>query len=519
MGSERKVILIGLDGATWNIIQPLVEKNELPAFQQLLRQGVYADFKSTIPSMSPPAWNSIYTGVSPAKHSIYSFVRRTRNSYFYQPISARDRTMVPLWQHLSDHGKKVIALNLPFSYPPDRVNGILTTGLGTPSRNADFVYPPDYRNSLLSKFPDFDVDFNEDLVVLTRDVSRFLDQIEAVTAAQIEMAKYLMHHEEWDFFFCVFRATDVIQHYFWDNQELVHDYYKRFDDLLAYLLNQMDDNHTLMVCSDHGFDRVHTYVYVSNLLQEIGLLRIKPRRIPKIVDAELIQALMLKLGLRRLVWQLKRGPLIERVLKYIPSSTFSYLFRVDWSATRAFYYETSAGLICINLLGREPQGCVSAAEYNQTRELIIGQLLSFKDPVTKQNIIKKAFTREELYGGECESAPDIILLKNEGFHLIGYSEKGDIFQEPVGATKPIAQHTENGIFLATGADIKGGGRVTAGVCDIAPTIYHILGTPIPTSVDGKVLDIFEPASELDREPVYQSSVREKLRSKIKRIRP
>jgi len=423
--------------------------------------------------------------------------------------------MVPLWQHLSYHGKRVIALNLPFSYPPDKVNGILTTGLGTPSRTAGFVYPHEYRDSLLSKFPDFDVDFNEDLLVLTRDVNRFLHQIETVTTAHIEMTKYLMHREEWEFFFCVFRALDVIQHYFWDNQDLVYYYYKKFDNLLAYLLNQIDDNHTIMVCSDHGFGMVHTYVYVNNLLQQMGLFSIKPRRTSRIVNAELVQAFMLKLGFRRLVWWLKRSPLLERVLKYIPSSTYGYLFQVEWSATQAFFYETSDGAIYINLIGREPQGCVTTAEYDQIRSLIIEQFLSFKDPVTEENIVKRAFTREELYGSECREAPDIILLKNEGFRLMGYSEKGNIFQKPVhGAAIRPGDHTENGIFLAAGADIKENSSVTAGVCDIAPTIYHILDTPIPASVDGKVLDIYKADSELAKPPEYADRETEHIRQRI-----
>ncbi len=517
--NHQRVILVGLDGATWNVIKPLVEKNKLPAFQQLIQKGVSAEFRSTIPPISPSAWNSIYTGVTPAKHSIFSFVKRTKNSYFYQPISANDRTAVPLWRHISNYGKRVIALNLPFSYPPDKINGIVTTGLGTPSRTADFIYPPEYRDSLLKQFPEFDVDFNEDLLVMTSDVNRFLHQIESVTDAQIDMAKYLMHHEQWDLFFPVFRATDVIQHYFWDNEELIYTYYKKFDDLLAYLLDSTDDNRTVMLCSDHGFGRVDTYVYINNVLQQMGLITIKPKRTPQIINAEFIQGLMLKLGLRNLVWKLKRNPLIEKVLKFIPSSAYSYLFQVDWAATKAFFYETSDGAIYINMEGREPDGSVTTEEYESVRRLIIENLKSLKDPVTGRNIIKQIFTREELYGGKCETAPDIILLKNDGFRLVGYNDNGNIFQEPVhgAATRP-GDHTEYGVFLASGNDIKEGDHVTAEVYDIAPTIYHILGIPIPTNVDGNVLDIFKADSNLAGPSEYISEETERIRQRIEGLR-
>ena len=87
---KPRVIVIGLDGATWDLIKPWAKGGELPAFRRLMDEGAWGILESTIPPLSPSAWVSIYTGCKPSKHGIFGFLKRKENSYFYRPISSKD---------------------------------------------------------------------------------------------------------------------------------------------------------------------------------------------------------------------------------------------------------------------------------------------------------------------------------------------------------------------------------------------------------------------------------------------
>src|SRR5205823_6036616 len=93
------------------------------------------------PPISPPGWVSMFTGTEPVRHRIFDFVKRKKGSYFIEPIFSQDRREPFIWEFLSEKNIRTIAIGIPFAYPPRPFNGILTTGLGTPSKKSDFTYP------------------------------------------------------------------------------------------------------------------------------------------------------------------------------------------------------------------------------------------------------------------------------------------------------------------------------------------------------------------------------------------
>lgn len=497
MKDSKRAIIIGLDGATWDLIEPWVKQGRLPGFKQLMEKS-WGNLRSTIPPLSPAAWTSIFTGTTPAKHSIFSFVKRKENSYFIRAISSRDRKVPPVWTLLLDAGKRAIVINAPFSYPPDRIAGIMTTGLGTPSKDSDFCYPPEMKEKLLKRFPNYDVDFNEDAILLSDDKGFIIEQIKRTTQAHIDAAKGLFESEKWDFFAIVLRSLDVIQHYYWDDENTVLQFYKQCDELLEWFSGKLADDMILIICSDHGFSRVHTKVYVNNWLQSKGVFSIRKGRgvLSKITpSAEGLQKILVKAGLKSLVWRIKRSKLLEFLLKhFMRSKGLSYLFRVDWSNTRAYFLEGSDGAIYLNLKDREPDGIVSDEDRETTIDRILREVRDLKNPNTGERIIKEAYSGREVYGDGLIDIPDIVLLKNDGFRLVGgYNDSGHILERE---RERNGEHNENGIFLAYGYGVKKGHTVKdASVCDIAPTTLHMLGAPIPTQMDGVVLfEIFEEGS-------------------------
>jgi len=488
MKDKKRVVLIGLDGATWDLIKPWADKGKLPTFKYLMENGAWGTLQSTIPPLSPSAWTSIYTGCTPSKHGIFGFMKRKKGSYFYTPISSKDRKKPAVWGILSGYGKRVVVINALFSYPPEKVNGILITGLGTPSKESNFVHPPEYKKLILDKFPNYDVDFNEDFILVSENIREFIARIREITFEQIKLTEYLLEHERWDFLFSIFRALDVIQHYFWDDKHLIFEFYAIFDRFLREILDSMVGDDYLFVVSDHGFSRVERYFCVNNWLERIGLLKWKMKRKRSLITAEKVKYLLLKLGLRSFVWKMKRSDSLERFLKIFPSEEFNHV-SIDWSRTRAYFLEGSDGIICINLTGREPQGIVSENEYQKVVRYIVSELEKLRDEKTGERVVERIVTKGEICEVNCKDLPDIFVLLNRKYRAVGCNKiDNSIFMPPVhGKAFRPADHDINGIFVAFGHKaISGRLKYKVKPWDVAPTILNIFGLPAE-SMDGHAL--------------------------------
>lgn len=526
---KPKVIVIGLDGATWNLIRPWAEKGKLSTFGYLMENGAWGILKSTVPPLSPSAWVSIYTGCKPSKHGIFGFVKRKSDSYFYRPISSRDVNKKPIWDILSECGLRCVVINALFVYPPKPVNGILITGLGTPSKDSDFVYPRSYKDIITKKFPKYDVDFNEDLLLVSDDAKSFIRKVEDVTKEQIELTKFFIKNESWDFLFSIFRALDVIQHYFWNDIKLIYNFYRIFDEFIGEILHDYlkDEKFVLFIVSDHGFSKVKKYFCINNWLEQIGMLRMiekQKKDRSTLITAETVKKILLKLRMRKLVWKLKRTKLLERFLKIIPSEEFKYIYQIKWDETNAYYYEGSDGIININLKGRDPCGIVEKKDYNDVVAYICNELKKLEDPETGEKIVERVYTKEELYGSSDNELPDIFILMKEGYRAVAYNklDSSSVFMPPVhGRILRPADHHINGIFLAFGWNVTRGKKVENAVklWDIAPTIMNVLSVPAAPYMDGRVLTDIFCCNALQVDANYASSLeKEVIRRKIEKLR-
>lgn len=524
MDDKPRVIVIGLDGATWDLIKPWVDERKLPTFKYLMENGAWGVLESTIPPLSPSAWVSIYTGCKPSKHSIFGFVKRKEKSYFYRPISSKDVKKQTIWEILSEFGLKSIVINALFMYPPKPLKGILITGLGTPSKDSDFVYTKSYKEFILKNFPKYDVDFNEDLLLVSNNAEEFINKIEEVTFEQIKLTRYFIKNEEWNFLFSIFRALDVIQHYFWENRDVIFKFYKVFDVFLRDLIENdlKSRNFLLFVVSDHGFAPVKKYFCVNNWLEQIELLKTAKHKDKSLVTAETIKKILLKLGMRDLVWRLKQSKILEKILKIVPSEELSYVHQIIWNETKAYYYEGSDGIININLAGREPSGTVTIEEYENVVEYIISKLKELKDHETGKTIIEKVYTKRDLFGTDDKDLPDIFILMKDGYRAVAYNKVNSksLFMLPIhGRTLRSADHHINGIFIAYGWNIAKKHLVNkVRLWDIVPTILHTLRVPISSHMDGQILTNIFHHSISEQPMKYIQLEKERIRKKILELR-
>ena len=181
MKSSKKVMVIGLDGATFDLIKPWAEEGKLPTFKKLMDEGIHGNLKSTIPYATIPAWPSFATGCNPGKHSFYDFFKEKDNGYevTVEMLPSRAVKQPTLWKILSHHNKKVAVINVPSTYPPTKVNGYMITGMLTPPK-AKYTYPPEFEAELEKKIGKYNVFFSslsaKNTDVLVSDLEETLEQ-------------------------------------------------------------------------------------------------------------------------------------------------------------------------------------------------------------------------------------------------------------------------------------------------------------------------------------------------------
>jgi predicted AlkP superfamily phosphohydrolase/phosphomutase len=528
---NSKLLIIGLDGGTFDLIRPWVEEGKLPNISKIMNEGVHGTLKSIRYPHSALAWSSIVTGLNPGAHGIYYFTEKVPNAYGVRYINAGSRKGVTLWRWLSSHGKAVGALNVPMSYPPEEVNGFIVGGVDSPSVASEYTYPPNLARELKDNLGEYVIDLRlrGTLPSLSGNaVQVVLDDLNQQIENRYQAARYLINKHPWDLFMLVFTATDRVQHGFWKYMDETHsDYshdearefgnaimeiYEHIDQKIGDLMGLVGDDTSIMIISDHGFGPgTNNAFYPNKWLSHKGLLKWKEGAFSKSgISSASVFARMLNVIKRSLVKRLSRREK-EWILKFLPglrakvqsSLVFS---RIDWKHTRAFSDEMTHS-IWINLKGREPEGTVEPGDdYEELREYIIKEMSQLKDPKNGHPIVDRVYRREELYHGPyVHKAPDLIIDWRDAAYRVRQSHKtSDVssadFISCVGTDQWASGcHRLDGIFMMRGLNVRKGAKVEpASILDVMPTALYSLGVPIPSGIDGRVIEgAFEEAYQTE----------------------
>jgi predicted AlkP superfamily phosphohydrolase/phosphomutase len=516
--------VIGLDGATFDLIDPLVRAGRLPTIADLLAKGVRGRLMSTIPAATVPAWPSFMTGKSPARHGVFDFFKRDAHGK-QRLVSSRDIRGPTLWRYLSDHGRRCIVLNVPCTYPPESINGVLVSGMLTPV-NGEYVSPREKATQLDSWTGGYRVNPRSKYVRSPFDRDELLRELQEVSVIQKRAFLKLLETEDWDFAMLMFRATDVVQHKLWHRPEDVAEVYELMDGALAEIAVSAGDA-SIWLVSDHGFGPQEKLLHINQWLRDQGWLAIRPKTSSTLGQPELgvtIGQESLDLAASARLWLARAGlgrdrartllprafqPTIKRILpralrRWMPGSTYE----VDWHRTQvvndnAFTQETQA--LLINLCGREPEGIVVPDEYESLRRGVIQALKELRDPETGHRVVTEVYRGDELFAGPyADHAPDLILQLRDGYKMIGDL----VAREYVSRLPQTAGcHRRDGIFVAAGTDLASGldlGELA--ICDVMPSLLHFVGLAVPRDCDGRVrLDLFAPKSgPANRQVVYQN---------------
>jgi predicted AlkP superfamily phosphohydrolase/phosphomutase len=498
--NDRKVIVLGLDGATFDVLLPRVQQGQMPNLARMLRNGVWGGLQSTTPPFSAQAWVSLATGMNQARHGVVDFWEPSPDHGRRNFVSARQISAETLWQMVSRQGLRVGVVNVPVTYPPQRVNGYLVSGLLTPQGKDDYVHPLALKGEIESLVPDYSPDPFDPLGSGRRQIL----EVQGWMEKHERISSYLMDRHPTDLVFNVVQALDHLQHLFWEDivrgadesrfASLIDRCYRQVDDIIGHRSKMVRDQTNLFLVSDHGFGPVHKWFHVNRFLHERGFLTLGEVQGGGMGSAvarlgltpQALRSLVRRLdvlGLRRWLGRMARVTLGRQLDRTLAPP-------IDWSRTQAVSGSPATEGVFINLKGREPQGVVEPGDsYEALRERLIAELLALRDPETGEPVVQAVYRREQLYEGPfLDLLPDLVFDLGDGPYLASDAPLAAQVLEPLARDYLQGRHRSVGIFVAAGPDIREGEKSEgARIIDVAPTVLYALGLPIPENIDGRPL--------------------------------
>ena len=500
----QRVLIVGWDGGTWRVFRPLAEKGVMPRLKALMDRGSFGVMTSTIPPLTPPAWTTLMTGVNPGTHGIFGFMEDTLPAESRRdvlesaaPVSAmslKHRTLVDI---LGDAGRKSMVVNVPMSYPPRPLNGIMITGMLTPSDAVEYTYPPELTNELT----DYAIDVVHSHTIRERgELEQGIADVPLVrictdvTRRRAENIVRIGKTHAWDFAIVVFTGTDRVSHRLWteivelvgkdapttEMEQLLLTFYRELDRALGRLVDAFPDA-TVMIMSDHGFGpRAEHTVIVDACLEEKGFLVRKPGKgvghglrrvlrqsVRKTIETLLPRKLALKLFRRAVSRQSRMLALID----------------VEKSVARFENFGSNA-FGGVRLL--DPPGTQRSEE---SRRALIAEIATalgdMRDPETDEPVVVDVHRREELFPGPVRVfLPDLVINFREG-----YTGRTDPFTTELIGPPPVdtsvGLHRIEGMFLLAGKPFAALGEVgPLHLADVAPTVLYLCGLAVPTRMEG-----------------------------------
>jgi predicted AlkP superfamily phosphohydrolase/phosphomutase len=541
----RRVCVIGIDGATFDLIKPWAAEGKLPNFKKLFAEGAYGDLRSLPSCRSAAVWTSFITGTNPGKHGIYEFYDYLPELNEVKFINSSIRDGASIWKRASEAGKTVAVVNVPMTYPAEKVKGVLVGGIDTPGVESEgFTYPPEFAETLEKRYGTYIIEPGLTGLIVGGKVKQAAARLEEETLQKADLSKALMSKLDWDFFMVVFRSVDAAQHCFWKymdpshplfNQEdhekfgdVILETYQKIDEFLGETLEDIGDDGYVMLMSDHGFGRKHPASNQVNMwLRKNGLLKFKSDSDSGRTSDALVRALG---ALYKVVIGATPRKFKEALARTFPGLRNKVTSRlvfsdVDWSATRA-YSESVFPTVRVNLKGREKNGIVEPGEeFEELIEKIRTDLLeNCRDSATGEKIVSQALRKEEIYHGKyVYKAPDLLIKWKEDRLINGIllddepsgsgeeTRRASAYKSFITGEDPYVisgDHHTNGIFMLHGPGVNKG--LDLGPCellDLTPTIYTLLGLALSDDFDGRpLLDCFADAAALfaDEKPEVES---------------
>ncbi len=461
----RRVLVVGWDGADWDILDPLLDAGELPTLGSLVARGRRGVSRSSLPSHSWAAWPTFLTGRDPAGHGVFDILEYRPGATRRLPVSSRS-ILAPTWpERLSEAGKTTLLVNVPLTYPPPAIRGVAIAG-GVVPPGSTYSHPADVGPRL-----DWPINGGSWTTLRNRPLDLVSD-LEELTRRRAAAMRELLDEEPWDAACIVFVSPDRAQHCLLEYvhpghpshaevaaspvAERVRDVYRLLDEELASLLQRADPDDLVILMSDHGHQPCTRAVSMNKVLERLGFLRFG--RGSALVN-------LLSWGRVRSLARVAYDRLRLHGRVAVPTAP------IDWAHTVAYTSVVSTGEgVSVNLAGREPHGTVQRGDYERVRDELAEALLEFADPETGKRPIGRVLRKEEVLSGPyLDRAPDLLL---EAAPLYSLTHARRLVEQ---ADWLSGDHRPEGVYAMAGPGITHGPGPEISLADFAGQIAEAVG--------------------------------------------
>jgi predicted AlkP superfamily phosphohydrolase/phosphomutase len=475
-------VVLGLVGGNWSLLEPWLEQDRLPNIDHLREEGAWGISISVNPPVTCPNWKCYVSSRAPDHHDVYWWEKVDRRSLDIDVPDSTSFTAPELGDYLNDEGLRTGVINLPMSYPPRELDGVMVAG-GPRSREQNYTYPEALEEQIES---DHGYRVHPENVVTSNDdeagVEATLDLIET----RFETARALLEVADLDFLHLTIFHLNVLQHYFYDGEPT-----RRAWELIDYEIGRfLDEGHNIFLMSDHGCAEIETVFHVNEWLQANDFLETETSAADYLMTLGITQ--------ERLAGVVRAVGLESRIRRYVPRRLVERFpdeegIKRDSKFDKVVQDESDAiasgqGLIYVF---HEP----ASERYERTVDRLVGELEALETPHGTP-VASAVHRGDELYpNGDPRYRPDVVFEQGPGLHTSGAIGKSTVFDDP---GRWRAENVRDGMFLAHGPDIDSIGKLDPiSILDIAPTILHSMGLSIPKDFEG------EPVTEItdDQEAV------------------
>ncbi len=491
---NKKVLIIGVDGGTWDILTPAMDQGFMPNLKNLVNTGASGILKSIIPTVTPAAWSCFQTGVNPGQNGVFNFSYWDKHLKTQKFVNSNSLATT-IWDTASNIGKHVGLVNVPMTYPPHEINGCMVTGILTPSIKSNFTYPAKLKKQLLDAVGGYHI-FNLGNASAGqphKNFEGFVQRMAKIIECRFQAAEFILNKEDpFDIFMVHFQASDIIQHVMWGYMDKAHSLYdaNKHKYILENFYHLLDEkiesvrrifekktggDFLTLVVSDHGSETHNKRFNLGKWLLQEGLLKLNP--LPHKPSL-----------LKKITRRLRVGAFLKR---FIASGTVAKMEKIIDNPYQQFAWDRSKAFS----FGRSGEGYIYLLEENQaqrekTASALIKKLEAICDPETNIAIAKNVFRREQIYHGEAlDNIPDIIIEPASGFSFTGSCKPDQPLFCKVrpGSDFHIAKHHMDGIIVVVGPGIQHDNSISADLVDIVPTLSYYMNLPIHQNTDGKIV--------------------------------
>ena len=511
-GARNRIVIIGLDAFDVDLFERWCAEGRLPFLRSLRESGAWARMDSTYGLFSDSPWPSLTAGVSPAKHAFYNYLQIRRGSTEIERIDAHHCRHLPFWAHFAETGRRAALLDIPKTFPIDGLSGIQVCAWGEhyPLLREPTSSPPDAARDIIARFGRYPHPHEIVIPTSRRQERRIHRTLQRNLDKKLRATLHLLDLDAWDLFVSVFSEVHYAGHQFYHCMEETHwahepgapedvkqalpELAASLDRAVASIFDKAGEGTDFLVVSVHGMTTNCSATYMlDDVLERLGYFA---HATQVTAPAGPLESLMRRTTrLRELLPQRVRDYVNTHLVPdAVHDRAHSNVLSAgtDWTRTRAFLLPSDhfQAFISLNLKGREPHGTVEPGpEAERLCAELSAELSQLVNPRTGRPAVAKVLRVSDFYEGpNLQELPELVVqwAADGPIEALSHPRFGSVR----GGNFPLrrSMHASDGFLIGVGPHLRPSARMEGvTTLDVAPTILQLLGLPVPSDLDGRVL--------------------------------